>query len=189
LLEHGGLAHLVRAQQEAYAIRAGSRVLQFSSISFDASLYEIVQALWSGATLVLAEQERVLPGAKLAKLLRAEAITHLTIPPSALARLTPQDFPDLKQIIVAGEACPAELVARWAKGRQFINAYGPTETTSWATWMSCQDTTRRPPIGRPLHNTEVYLLNDQLQPVVNGDTGELYIGGASLVRGYLHRPT
>src|SRR5206468_8214624 len=91
-------------------------------------------------------------------------------------------------ITVAGEACPAELVARWAKQRRFFNLYGPTEATIWATFAECFDSSRRPPIGRPIPGTQVYVLDQHRKPVPIGVTGELYIGGMGLARGYHNRP-
>ncbi|MFL5804695.1 MAG: amino acid adenylation domain-containing protein [Roseiflexaceae bacterium] len=186
-VEHRGIGNLAAAQVRAFGISLDSHILQFSSLSFDASLFEIVMALLSGATLYLAPQEVLLPGPALIQLLRDHAITTLTISPSVLAALPMEELPALRTIIVAGEACPPELAARWAPGRQFFNAYGPTETTVWATIYECTDS-QRLPIGRPIANTTVYLLDDRLQPVPVGVPGDLYIGGIGLARGYLNQP-
>ena len=116
---------------EFLTIRTGagpsSRVLQFSSLSFDASTFEIVLALAAGGTLHLATRDALLPGPRLAQLLRDERITNIVFPPSALAALPEGDFPDLRTITVAGEACPGELVDRWAPGRAFSvhSRHGP----------------------------------------------------------------
>jgi acyl carrier protein len=99
-----------------------------------------------------------------------------------------EDFPTLSTIIVAGEACSAEVLATWSAGRRFLNAYGPTEATVCATIAECGDAHRIPPIGRPIANTQVYLLDQQLRPVPVGVPGELCIGGVGLARGYQHRP-
>jgi hypothetical protein len=98
------------------------------------------------------------------------------------------DLPALTTITVAGEACPAELVSRWANGRAFFNLYGPTESTIWASGVCCIDGTRTPSIGRPIANTQLYVLDSHLQPVPIGVPGELHIGGAGLARGYHKRP-
>ncbi|HEX8129403.1 MAG TPA: amino acid adenylation domain-containing protein, partial [Pyrinomonadaceae bacterium] len=188
-LAHRGLINMAQAQSRAFSLQAENRILQFASLSFDASIFEIVMSFATGATLYLESRETLLPGASLVELLREKAITNITLPPSALALLPVEELPDLHTIVVAGEACGAELVARWAtKGRRFFNAYGPSEATVWATVAECRDAARRPPIGRPIDNVEAYILDANLQPVPVGVAGELYIGGAGLARCYSKRP-
>ncbi|HEY9850992.1 MAG TPA: amino acid adenylation domain-containing protein [Leptolyngbyaceae cyanobacterium] len=188
LLAHSGLSNLVTAQIQVFNVQPNSRVLQFASLSFDASIWEVVMALMVGATLVLATRDSLLPGAALLELLRDSVITTVTLPPSILAVLPAEELPALQTIIVAGEAVSADLVAKWSSGRRFFNAYGPTESTVCATIAECTDRSKSPPIGRPIANTQVYILDRHLQPVPIGVPGELYIGGAGLARGYLNRP-
>src|SRR5947199_5256063 len=125
LLPHRGLCNVVAAQIAALGIQPGSRVLQFASLSFDASIFEIVMALGSGSTLCLGSSEQLMPGPDLARFLKDEAITTVTLPPSALTATPVEELPELRTITVAGEACPAELVERWGVGRRFYNLYGP----------------------------------------------------------------
>ncbi len=184
---HRGLATLVAAQAEAFPVRAGSRVLQFASPAFDAAIAEILVTLGAGATLVLAESPASLIGTALLALLRAERITTVTLPPALLNLLDPTDLPDLQTLVAAGEACPEAVVARWAVGRRFVNAYGPTEASVCATLGEClpgQAVT----IGRPLAGTVAYVLDEAMQPLSAGVAGELYLGGIGLARGYLGRP-
>jgi amino acid adenylation domain-containing protein len=190
LLEHRGLCNLAIAQIQTFNIQSTDRILQFASLNFDASIWEIVMALIAGATLCLATQDQLSPPTPLLQLLREQAITTVTLPPVVLANLSAveEPLPALQTIIVAGENCSANLVARWSPGRRFFNAYGPTETTVCATIAECTDGNQPPPIGRPIANTQVYILDDQLQPVPVGVEGELYIGGVGLARGYLNRP-
>jgi amino acid adenylation domain-containing protein len=185
-----GLGNLAAAQIQAFQVRPDSRVLQFASFSFDACVSEIAMALLSGATLCLAPAELLFPGMPLLEVLREQAITVVTLPPSVLTALAPPPLPALRTLTAAGEACPAEVVARWGEGRRFLNAYGPTEITVCATMEECQpDGAGRPPaIGRPLANTQVYVLDAHLQPTPIGVPGEVYLSGVGLARGYLGQP-
>ncbi len=189
MLPHRGLVNLARAQRKAFAIHPGSRILQFASLSFDASVWETVMALLNGATLVYADQAELLTGDGVGEVLRREQITTVTLPPSVLAVVPQGEFPHLRTIVTAGERCTLDLVKRWAAGRQFVNAYGPTETTVCASMYEASERDRRePPIGRPIDNFQLYVLdsNWQLSPV--GVPGELCVGGVGLARGYLNRP-
>lgn len=188
LVAHRGLCNVSREQIRAFGVGPGSRVLQFSSLSFDAFVFETVMALASGATLVVGDREDLLPGPALVQLLRKQRVTLVTLPPSALAILPEDALPDLEIITVAGEACPAHLVERWAPGRRFFNLYGPTETTIWATMAPCSHGRRPPWIGKPIANTSAYVLDAWGSPVPVGVAGELYLGGDGLARGYLGRP-
>ncbi len=191
LLEHRGLANLADVLIEKFAITPASRVLQFASFSFDAAVSEIVMALAAGATLVLARREVLTSPPDLLRLLRAEAVTTVTLPPSLLAVLPPDELPALTTVVSAGEACGWDIAAAWASGRRFLNGYGPTETTVAAAYY--QVTERVPhtasvPIGGPNANVQVYVLDARQRPVPVGVPGELYIGGLGVARGYLNRP-
>jgi amino acid adenylation domain-containing protein len=188
ILQHGGLRNLVAAQSQTFRLSREARVLQFASLSFDASVAEVTLALGAGATLCLAPQETLMPGADFINFLREQHINNVTLPPSALLALPLEELPELETIIVAGEACPAEVVARWAAGRRFFNAYGPTEATVWATGAECSPSDERITIGRPVANKVVYLLDSNLRPVPVGVAAQLLIGGAGFARGYLSRP-
>ncbi len=188
LIQHQGVCNLAQAQMKLFDVQPHSRVLQFASFSFDASVWEIVMALCSGASLYLGTQDSLRPGADLIQLLREQSITHATLPPTALAALPTEELPNLQTLIVAGEACNPKLIAQWSKGRHFFNAYGPTESTVCATIAECTASDTQPSIGRPIANTQIYILDQNLQPLPIGTPGELYIGGDGLARGYLNRP-
>ncbi|MDZ7960511.1 MAG: amino acid adenylation domain-containing protein [Aulosira sp. DedQUE10] len=189
LIEHRGLSNLIKAQIEVFNLQPSNRILQFASLSFDAAIFEIVMALATGATLYLAKKESLLPGQKLIQLLRENSITHVTLPPAVLAVLPTESLPALQTIICAGESCSGEIVKRWwSCNRRFFNAYGPTEATVWSTIAEITSIYEKPPIGRPIANTQIYILAQNLQPVPIGITGEIYIGGEGLARGYLNCP-
>lgn len=189
---HRGMSNLSRAQIQAFDLTPESRVLQFAPFSFDASVWETIMALCAGAALVLPNTEQRQPGPPLMRHLADAGITHLTLPPTALAAMPQATLPSLEFLIVAGEPCPPALAAFWSKGRRFFNAYGPTETTVCATIAECPhaaiDGARPLPIGRPIANARIYILDDCLQPAPIGVTGELHVGGICLARGYLNRP-
>ena len=189
MLAHRGLLNLARAQQEAFHIEVGKRILQFSALSFDASVWETVMALLNGATLVLTAREHLVTGQGLLQVLRDGDITTVTLPPSVLAVVPQEEIPNLETIILAGEKVTGDLVDRWGGGRRFFNAYGPTETTVCASMHLCRGAyPQGPPIGGPIQNFELYVLDKNFQPVPVGVPGELFIGGPGLARGYLHRP-
>ena len=188
LVDHRGISNLADAQVKAFDVMPDSRVLQFAPMSFDASVSEVCMALLPGATLCLGTQDSLLPGPDLIGLLREQAITVVTFPPSILAALPEDELPALRSLIAAAETCSAGLAARWAEGRRFSNAYGPTEATVCATIACCVDGSGTPSIGHPIVNVQTYLLDRRMQPVAAGVIGELYIGGVGLGRGYLNRP-
>jgi aspartate racemase len=163
-------------------------MLQFASLSFDSSVTELVMTLLAGATMVMGTRDSLLPGPSLIQLLRDFEIATVVLAPSVLALLPANELPALRTVIVAGEACSPDLVAKWSSGRRFFNGYGPTECTVCTTIVECNDSKEAPPIGRPLPNTQVYILDAQKQLVPIGVPGELYIGGVGVTRGYLNRP-
>lgn len=187
-VNHRGLANLAQAQLRTLGVMPDSQVLQFASISFDASIFEIVMALAKGATICLGDQESMLPGPAFIKLLRDRQVTVATLPPSVLAVLPEGEVPTIETVIAAGEACSSAIISRWASGRKFFNAYGPTETTVWATLAECYANNIKPDIGHPITNVQTYLFDAHFNPVPISARGELCIGGIGLARGYFNRP-
>ena len=184
---HKGVLNLARAQQQLFDLSEHTRVLQFASISFDASVWEMVMAFTARGQLCIGKPESMQPGTPLRDLLHNLAISHITLTPSVLELLPSGGLAHLKTIISAGEACTANIVNRWSPGRRFYNAYGPTETTVCATIARCTGGDESPPIGQPILNMQVYILDETLQPVSEGEKGELFIGGQGVARGYLGR--
>ena len=189
IIEHKALRNLIEAQKESLQLGRQSRGLQFASISFDASVWEMFSILASGGCLYLYGEERLSPGADLGRTLRENQITMVTLPPSVLGILKEEGLPHLTTVIAAGETCPAELVDRWGRGRKFINAYGPTEATVCASMAECEaGSDNKPTIGRPIANTRIYLFEHELNVAPVGIWGELHISGEGLARAYLGRP-
>lgn len=191
VVSHAGIHALALTYRERLRIDTSSRVLQFASLCFDASFGEICMALCLGATLVLASTDELVPGQALAGLCARQRVTHMALPPSLLALMSPAQLAGLGTLLVGGEACPAGLVASWAPGRRMINCYGPTEATVDALLSAplapgAQDAV---PIGRPLRMAQAHVLDACLQPVPDGAMGELYLAGPGLARGYLHHPS
>nr|AJV88375.1 MfnC [Streptomyces drozdowiczii] len=190
LVPHTGVPNLALTLDEQVGVGPGSRFLQFASLSFDAAVPELFMPLLAGACVVLAPADRLLPGQPLADLAARTGVTHAILPPSALAVLPEDAFDEGTTVFTVGEACPPELVRRWAGRVQLINAYGPTEATVCGAASEPLSATAdgTPPIGRPLANVRAYVLDASLRPVPPGTTGELYLAGAGVARGYLGRP-
>ncbi|MBN1204183.1 MAG: amino acid adenylation domain-containing protein [Myxococcaceae bacterium] len=184
---HGGLSNIAQIGRDAIETRPGHRVLSFAPYSFDVSLWDLTTALTAGATLCVADQEDLQPGAPLQALLREQRITHATLPPTALRHLSPDGLPDLETLISGAEACPQELVDAWAGRLRFGNVYGPTEAAIWAT-LKLFDAPEPVTIGRPLGNYRAYVVDAWLELVPIGVVGQLALGGIGLARGYYHQP-
>ncbi|MFN6462895.1 MAG: amino acid adenylation domain-containing protein [Nostoc sp. DedVER02] len=194
-IEHKAIVNLALGWVETFQVQPHSRVLQFGSFSFDLSIGEIATALSAGACLYLAHQESLLPSQALVDFLTQHKITHIFLPPSALAILPKATLSNLQSIGVGGEACLAELVSQWGTGRRFYNCYGPTECTvivAIATLANgnalCQPNGKKPSIGKPSPNLRIYILDAHNQPLPPGIPGELCVAGVGLARGYLNRP-
>jgi amino acid adenylation domain-containing protein len=191
VVEHGALANFARQIALAYHIGAGTRLLGFASLTFDISVFDIWTALTAGATLVLAGDAERRSADDLLRLLRDKRVEAAELPPSLLPLLDQAALPELRLLSVGGEAPAAALVDTWATPeRELWNGYGPTETTVAVTLFRCRPPSggRVPPIGRPMPNHRVYVLDDRLRLVPPGEPGELCVAGAGLARGYLGAP-
>ncbi|MCE7082035.1 non-ribosomal peptide synthetase [Streptomyces sp. ST2-7A] len=187
-IPHRSLTNMLEGQRDIVTHGPGVRVLQFASFGFDASILEMTWALANGGVLCTASREDLRPGPDLADTLIREGVTAAMLPPSALATLGEDRFPALDQLQVAGEECPAELADRWSDGRSFHNIYGLTEASVWNVAARLRPGGGRPPIGIPIRNTRVHVLDDDLLPVPVGVPGEIHLGGLAVGRGYLNRP-
>jgi amino acid adenylation domain-containing protein len=193
---HRGIVRLVRDTNYVH-LGPGDVVAQAASLSFDASTFEIWGALCNGATVVGIRRDDVL--SDLGAELRANAVDVLFLTTSLAKQLAtdaPQTFASLRCLIFGGEQADARTVAALLAvgGPEIVNGYGPTETTTFATTYSWQPGAAPPaadeliPIGRPIANTTVYLLDADRQPIGPGRVGEIYIGGDGVARGYVGRP-
>ncbi|MBZ4422336.1 amino acid adenylation domain-containing protein [Myxococcus sp. RHSTA-1-4] len=188
MVRHGGLANTAGEVVEGHGVKPDSRVLQFASQSFDASVCEVFSTLSAGACLCMAPKEELLPGGPLEETVRRQGVTVVTLTPSVLKQVKAGGLEGVRTLISAGEACPPEVVRRWGEGRRLINAYGPTEVTVCATLTEGEVRAERVGIGVPLPRVRVYVLDEGMRPVPVGVAGELYVGGEGVARGYLGRP-
>ncbi|KXO07263.1 Peptide synthetase [Moritella sp. JT01] len=190
MIEHHSVINLACSRKHDFNIDENSVVLQFSPITFDASVCEIFSALLHGAKLVIVTDEVKRDPVLLTNSLHSERVSVATILPSLLAQISLTDCPELpylKTLIVAGEPCSKDVMLMWSKGRQLINAYGPSESTVCATVHHFKSGDLPSTIGGAIQNTAVYILDENLSPVDKGVTGELYISGVGLARGYLNK--
>jgi len=205
LVSHGSIVNHCRDIARYYELVSSDRILQCASLSFDLSLEQILPTLMVGATLVL-QAAKVWPAAEFNRVLAQSGLTVLNLPTAYWQELTREwaDLPEVvpnhrpRLVIVGGDVMSPEALGRWQRtalrGVRLINAYGPTEATITAsafeiTPQLCPATTfQRVPIGRPLANREIYILDRYENPVPIGVAGELCIGGVGLARGYLNRP-
>ena len=187
-ITHKSLSNLVFAQQNALEINAASKVLQFTSLTFDPSALEIFCALSAGAELIIANREIRQDALLLSDYLLNAKISFANIPPVLLSSMPDIYLPDLETLMVGGDVTSLETMNLWSKGRRLVNAYGPTEGTIIATLHTFKPGDKSNIIGKPIANTRVYVLDTDLNPVPVGVKGELYIGGAGVAAGYLNRP-
>src|ERR1039457_5922170 len=186
VVTHAGLASLSRSFTRAFGIGPGSRVLQFSSASFDGFMFDLMLSLPAGGALVIPEAGP-LAGEALASALGRLRISHVFVPPAALGGASGRQVRGLECLIVGGDQCPGELVARWSPGRRMFNAYGPTETTVIVTMSTPLSGNQAPPIGSPAVNSRLYVLDDPFgvgSPGVGGGVAVaragVYLGRAGL---------
>jgi amino acid adenylation domain-containing protein len=203
LVEHYNVTRLFEATREWFHFDQHDTWTMFHSISFDFSVWEIWGALLHGGTLVIVPTQVVRSPELLQELIRNEAVTVLCQTPSAFDQFVaaemrrPAAAYPLRQIILGGEALNLEVVRRWMERYgsdkpQLINMYGITETTVHVTWKRVTEKdledTKLSPIGVPIPDLEIHLLDETGEPVPNGAPGEIYVSGAGVARGYLNRP-
>jgi amino acid adenylation domain-containing protein/non-ribosomal peptide synthase protein (TIGR01720 family) len=200
LIQHDSLVNFVYGAIDRYKISKSDRVLQFASISFDVAVEEIYPSLISSGTVILADSNMLNPATAFISKCQELEITVLDLPTVYWQQLVAEIVTNhlavpecIRLVIIGGEQVNYKYVRQWqnyiGETTQLINAYGPTEATvETTTCLLSNKSLGRLPIGKPLPNAQVYVLNSNLQPVPIGVVGELYIGGIGIARGYLKRP-
>lgn len=195
-IPHRAVVRLVR-DTNYVQFSADDCLAQVSHVAFDAATFEVWGALLNGGRLALFAPEVVLAPKVLAEQLKKQGVTTMFLTTALfnlIAQTEPTAFSTLRNLLVGGDACDAHCmrtVLQRGAPQRLLNAYGPTESTTFAAWHLVEDvhaTATSVPIGRPVSNTTLYVLDQQLQPVPIGVTGELFIGGDGLAREYLHQP-
>jgi amino acid adenylation domain-containing protein len=191
---HRGICNRLLWMQETCGLQASDRVLYKTPLSFDVSVWECFWPLLAGAPLVMARPEGQRDGAYLVELIACQQVTTVHFVPSLLQVFLEEPglarCRSLRRVICSGEVLPAELAERFQDclEARLYNLYGPTEAAIDVAWWACQQVERPLPIGRPIANVQLYILDPELRPLPIGVPGELAIGGAGLARGYLARP-
>ncbi|MEG4109751.1 amino acid adenylation domain-containing protein [Microcoleus sp. S13_C5] len=187
---HRGAVNFLRSMRQQPGISATDILLSVTTLSFDIAVLELYLPLTVGAQVVILSREDAMDGKKLSKTIAQSGITILQATPATWRLLLESGWEGQSpmKMLSGGEAMPKELAAQLlTKGTELWNMYGPTETTVWSTVYQIKDAQQRILIGKPIANTDIYILDPLLQPVPVGVAGELHIGGSGLARGYLQR--
>ncbi|MFF3687025.1 amino acid adenylation domain-containing protein [Streptomyces sp. NPDC002187] len=190
VVSHDGVGSLIATATDRIGITADSRVVQFASVGFDVTVWDLIMSLCVGGRIIVVPTERRVAGPALTDYIARHRATHMILPPSLVSALPQEcELPEGAVLIVGTEAVPGELIARWSGRLQVVVAYGLTEATVNSTlWIADPDRPGPAPIGEPDPNTRTYVLDSALRPVPVGTEGELYVAGRGLARGYLGRP-
>ncbi len=186
VVTHTGLSNFAAGARPELGVHDESRMLRFSSASFDASVFEMIQAFSAGATMVVAPPE-VHGGSDLVDLLSEQQVTHIITAPTVMNTVDPRGLEHLEAVVVGGDVCTPDLVERFGQVCRFTNSYGPTETTIIITAGEPLTPGEPITIGRPIQGTSVVVLDRKLRAVPAGVVGELYLAGPGIARGYHHR--
>ncbi len=184
-LTHDNIAHFINWYVSETNLSLGSRCLQFATVSFDASLLDIFPTFAVGSTLVVPSELQRHDFDQLDKLIQKESVTHCFIPPAMLSVMPQYVWPSMEYIITGGDVCDTAAINYWAGKVNLVNIYGPTECTVLATYRRLGLGCNNKIIGKPIHNTQVYLINDDGEPCQTLEQGELYIAGKCVGPGYV----
>lgn len=185
-LSHKNILHFCYWYKHHVQLDQQSKALQFTTVSFDASLLDIFPTFLAGAELIVPNKEERHDFAELNRLITTQAATHSFIPPAMLAALPDYEWPSMIHIVTGGDVCDPNSIERWSKNRALHNIYGPTECTVLATIEQFHEKSNNKIIGKPISNTTILLLNEVLEPVATSEHGELYIAGEGVGLGYFN---
>ncbi|RPK40427.1 Dimodular nonribosomal peptide synthase [Streptomyces sp. ADI92-24] len=190
IVTHDGVGSLIATATDRIGVTAESRVVQFASVGFDVTVWDLIMSLCAGGRIIVVPAERRVAGPALTDYIAHHRATHMILPPSLVSALPQEcELPENAVLVVGTEAVPGELIARWSGRLQVVVAYGLTEASVNSTlWKARSGRSGPTPIGRPDPNTRTYVLDTALRPVPVGVEGELYVAGRGLARGYLGRP-
>ncbi|MEU8696150.1 amino acid adenylation domain-containing protein [Streptomyces sp. NPDC048680] len=189
IVTHDGVGSLVATATDRIGVTSDSRVVQFASVGFDVTVWDLIMSLCAGGRIIVVPAERRVAGPALTDYIAHHRATHMILPPSLVSALPQEcELPEGAVLVVGTEAVPSELIARWSGRLQVVVAYGLTEASVNSTlWRARSGRPGPTPIGRPDPNTRTYVLDAALRPVPVGVEGELYVAGRGLARGYLGR--
>ncbi|HEX8706907.1 MAG TPA: amino acid adenylation domain-containing protein [Pyrinomonadaceae bacterium] len=182
LIPHRVLANFGTTALRAYDLTEDLRIFDMHGI------FSIIMAMMCGGTVILARHETFMSPARMIAMLREHRINQATLPPALLGVLPSDELPSLRTVTTGGEKISSNVVGRWSQGRRFFLNYRCTEALSGTRHQCDEDFAARPTIGRPMANTQIYVLDQELQLLPAGIPGEMYIGGAGLARGYHNAP-
>ncbi|WP_238861405.1 non-ribosomal peptide synthetase/type I polyketide synthase [Clostridium sp. YIM B02569] len=186
-VSHKGIQNVVYEQKKLFNVTSSDIVSFFASISFDASVFDILMAIGHGAILCFDEREKMSAGEVLREFYINNKITITTVPSSILESMDNKELDYLRIIVTAGEPCSKMIKDKWAYNHEFYNAYGVTEATIWNTTSRCYKE-ENVCIGKSISNTNIYILNNEMNKCPIGVKGEMYIGGIGLAKGYIGLP-
>ncbi|QWR77841.1 amino acid adenylation domain-containing protein [Candidatus Magnetomonas plexicatena] len=191
MVKHRGFINMATDQIKTFGISETDRMLQFASLSFDASLYETFLALFAGAAIVIAGKETIADTKTFIDFIETEAVTMVTLPPVYLSTLNKHPLPSVRTIITAGEAASVKDALFYAETKNYVNAYGPTEASVCIACHVVEPERQYGgsiPIGKPLSNLSVFVLDESLNPVPIGIKGQICVSGVGLAAGYINEP-
>lgn len=187
MVEHGGFVNMIEDQIAVFGIEPADRVLQLASASFDASLSEIFMTLLSGAALVLIDDETIADPHAFTRYVESRGVTAMTVTPLYLAALDRHPLPTVRTLITAGDAAHVATTRHYARSKRVFNAYGPTEVSVCATMQRVDPSRPVVPIGRPVANSAVYVVDRYGRLLPRGAAGEMWFAGPGVARGYVGR--
>ncbi|MEB0048680.1 MULTISPECIES: non-ribosomal peptide synthetase [unclassified Pseudomonas] len=188
LLSQANLAHLTAWYADYVQLTAQSRVLQFSSLSFDSSLIDIFPTLLQGAELIVPNDDQRRDPLQLVALIRHQQLSHAFLPPALLSILPLDQLQVVNHIMTGGDVCEPYVIEQLTRQGNLYNLYGPTEATVLITARQLRTGDSNRTLGAPIANSQVLILDEDLQPVVNQTVGELFIVGPGVCLGYLNNP-